>query len=114
MRLPQDMKPTKLIGDSFAYREAYNNQEIYIAIAYGEVLPRRNERDRLFNACDTLPSILKDRTYHESVIDIAGRKAKFVIDDHLRPESIATNVCFPPDDKGVQLIVAAYCRHYRE
>ena len=113
MHVPEAMKPSRLIGDSFAYREAYNNQEIYITIVYGVIMPRRNERDRPFDACDTPASLLEEPTYHESVIDIDGRKANLSIDRHVQPKYNIAHVCFHPDDEGVQLIVVANCRDER-
>lgn len=110
IQLPEDMKPAELIGDSYTYREAYHNQGIYIVISYGEFMPRRSQHDNPFNACDAPPAIQNDRTYHESLMDIEGRKAKFVIHDNNGRGSIVTSVCFPPNDKGVQLIVAAFCK----
>lgn len=110
LQVPQDMQPAGLPGDALAYREAYKNQEIYVAIVYGEIFPRRNEHDRPNNACDTPPSLANDPAYQESFIDIEGRRAKFIIDEHLRPTPIVTSVCFPPDDSSVQLNVAAYCK----
>lgn len=107
LRQPQDMKPAELVGDSFAYREAYSNQEIYIVVSYGEVLPRRHEHDRPFDACDTSASLLEEPTHHESAVEINGRKAKLRIDRRLNPEYFIANVCYPPDDKGTQLIVIA-------
>lgn len=110
LRLPEDMKSAQLIGDSFAYREAYGNQKIYLVISYGPVLPRRNELDRPYDACDAPRPRREELTYRESVIDVNGRKAKLHIDYPPRPEPIAANVCFPLDDRGVQLIVAAFCK----
>ena len=103
MRLPQDMKPTKLIGDSFNYREAYNNQDTHLTIVYGEPTP-----------CDTPRFLLERPSYSESVIDIDGRKAKLSIDGFYRPKFIIARLCFlDTDDHAMQLGAVAYCKDDR-
>lgn len=98
--LPQDMKPAKLIGDSLNYREAYNNQDIYFAVVYGEPAP-----------CDTPNFLLERPTYSESVVDIDGRKAKLGIDGFNRPKFISANLCFlDADNYAMQLGAVAYCK----
>ena len=112
MGLPQNMKPAQILGDSFAYREAYRNREIYITIVYGEMSPNRDERGLPFDGCDTPAWLLKESTYRESVINIDGRNAKLSIDRD--PQSdIGVRLCFPPDEKGVQFILSADCRNER-
>lgn len=113
IRLPPDMKPSELIGDSFAYREAYKNRDIGITIAYGAVRPSRpNQKGDLFEPCETRPPRLEESTYHESVIEIDGRRAKLRIDRHHQPEFILADVCFlNPPDRSEQVIVMAFCKN---
>ena len=112
MLLPQDMKPSKLIGDSPAYREAYSNRVINITIVYGEAIPlRRNQSDSRFDQCDTPRFLLDEPTYRESVIDIGGRKAKLGINRYHQPDYIIADVCFPKaDENTTPLRVIADCR----
>jgi hypothetical protein len=113
LRLPQDMKPSELIGDSFAYREAYRNRNIEITIAYGAVrpLPRPEQRVDLVDPCETSKSLREEPTYQESVVEIDGRKANLRIDRAYQPKFILANVCFlNPPDRSEQLIVLAYCK----
>lgn len=109
LNVPQDMKPSRLIGDSFAYREAYSNKTLEITIVYGEVLPRLKASDRPFDPCETPRSLLEQPTYQESLIDINGRKAKLGINRRYEPEYILADVCFVnvPEE---QLIVSAHCK----
>jgi hypothetical protein len=111
--LPPDMKPAKLIGDSHAYGEAYSNREIYLTIGYGEFRPRRYEHDPPLDACDTRAIYLNDPAHRESDVEINGRKAKLAITHRFNPENMVASVCFPPDDKGIQLIVAAFGKDNR-
>ena len=78
LRLPEDMKPSELIGDSFAYREAYRNHNIDITISYGSAHPP-TQRTEPIDPCVTPQNLLEESTYHESVLDIAGKKAKLSI-----------------------------------
>jgi len=112
MGVPQDMEPTEPEGDSIAYREAYRNQEIDIVIVYGEIVPRRNEGDRPFDACISRSPIERP-TRRESIIDIDGRRAKLSIDRTYQPEFTTARVCFPPNDQGIQLIVVVDCKNDR-
>jgi hypothetical protein len=113
IRLPQDMKPSELIGDSYAYREAYSNRDIEITIAYGAVRPPRlNQKGDQFDPCETRQSRLQEPTYHESVIELDGRKAKLRIDRYHQPKFILADVCFlNPPDRSEQLIVLAFCKN---
>lgn len=98
--LPQDMKPAPLIGDSLNHREAYNNQDIYFAVVYGEPTP-----------CDTPSFLLERSSYSESVVDINGRKAKLGIDGFYRPKFISARLCFlDADEHAMQLGAMAYCK----
>jgi len=110
MRVPKDMKSAELLGDAFAHREAYRNKKIYMTIVYGEISPNRDKRGLPFDACDTSHLTEDQTTYEESVMDVAGRKAKLGIDSHLRSEYVIASLCMPPNEKGVQLIVVAYCK----
>lgn len=107
LRVPQDMKPAELLGDSYAHREAYVNKDLHLTIVYGEVLPPRHEHDPIFDACELSASLQNDSAYHESIIDIHGHKAKLGIDLRLQPKYTAAHVCFPHDAEGNQLIVLA-------
>jgi hypothetical protein len=101
LNIPQDMKPAELIGDSPNYREAYNNREIYLAVMYGEFIP-----------CDTPHFLLESPRYHESVIEIDGKKARLGVDSFYRPEFVNARLCFlDADDSGMQLNIAASCKH---
>lgn len=113
MGLPQDMKPAELLGDSFAYREAYGNRELYLIVVYGEISPNRDKRGLPFDACETPSSLLNQPTYQESVIDIDGRKGRLGIDRHLQSEYVIANLCLHPDEKGVQLILSVNCKDDR-
>jgi len=75
LRLPEDMKPSELIGDSFAYREAYRNHNIDITISYGSAHPP-TQRTKPIDTCVTPENLLEESTYHEYVLDIDGKKAK--------------------------------------
>lgn len=100
LSVPQDMKPAELIVDSPYYREAYNNRELYVAIVYGEYAP-----------CNTPRFLLERPTYQESVIDIAGKKARLGTDSLYQPEAINARLCFlNADQEGMQLNVAAFCK----
>jgi hypothetical protein len=102
LSVPPDMKPAELIGDSPKYREAYNNQELYLTIVYGEFAP-----------CDT-PRFLLERTttYHESVIEVDGKQARLGVDSFYQPEFTNARLCFlNADDSGMQLNVAAVCKN---
>ena len=112
LRLPEDMKPSELIGDSFAYREAYRNHNIDITISYGSAHPARpNLRSEPIDPCVTPQNLLQESTYHESVLDIAGKKAKLSINRHYQPEFIMAKLCFlNPEDKSHQLILWAQCK----
>jgi hypothetical protein len=106
------MKPSELIGDSFAYREAYRNHNIDITISYGSAHPPRpNQRSEQIDPCVTTPNLLQESAYHESVLDIAGKKAKLSINRHYQPEFIMAKLCFlNPEDKSHQLILWAQCK----
>ena len=66
--LPPDMEPDKADGDSFVYREAYRNRDIFIVIGYGEIVTRRNKDDRPLDPCDT-PSFLRELPAFQESID---------------------------------------------
>jgi hypothetical protein len=113
IRVPPDMQPSELIGDSFAYREAYRNRNIEITIAYDARHPpvRPDQTGDLFDPCETQKSLREEPTYDESVVDIDGRKAKLRIDRYHKPKFILANVCFlNPPDPSEQLIVLAHCK----
>src|SRR5258708_590645 len=116
LRLPQDMKPAEPIGDSVFYREAYSNGDIHITIVYDLLVPELEKKIHRWRAysCDTPHFFVGRPTYHESVIDIDGRKAKLGIDHDLPPESITALVCFPSaDDRAAELRLAAICNDER-
>ncbi len=116
LRLPQDMEPTELPGDSFRYREAYSNRHIHITIVGDVLVPESDDklRKRRVYSCDTPDYLLVRPTYHESVIEIDGRKAKLGIDRNQVPEGIIARLCFPTaDDNAFELLVAANCKDDR-
>lgn len=103
VQLPHDMQPSELVGDSDSHREAYSNQGINITIVYGE-----------HPSCETARHLLDRPTYHESVIDIDGRKAKLGIDRYYQPQPINAHLCFlNSDDGGMRLSMVAFCRDDR-
>jgi len=101
------MDPEKPEGDSYVYREAYRNRDIFIVIGYGEIVTRRNEGDRPLNPCATPRFLLEQPTHHESMVEIDGRTAKSWIDRSNQTEFTTARICFPPDDRDVVLIVGA-------
>lgn len=116
LSLPQDMKPVGLIGDSFLYRRAYSNRDIHLTVAYDDLDQRSegNLRERRVYSCDTPRYFLGRPGYHESIIDIGGRKAKLGIDRNQAPDSSTAQVCFPSaDDRLIELLVAANCKDDR-
>ena len=120
IRLPQDMETSELIGDSFAYREAYSNQDLNITIVYGEMFPpdifpqRRSRRGTSFDPCETVHLLLERPNYHESVIDIDGRKAKLGIDRSYQDRYIIAHLCFlKSEENATPLSIIAYCRDDR-
>ena len=103
LELPQDMLATELIGDSDSYREAYSNKDINITIVYGE-----------HPSCETARHLRERPTYHESNVDIDGRKAKLGIDRYNQPEPISARLCFlDPDAGGRKLSMLAFCKDDR-
>jgi|SRR5215204_818044 len=103
MWLPPDMKPAELIGDSPGHREAYNNRELNLTIVYGGSLP-----------CDTPRVLLESPTYHESVIEIAGKKAKIGVERRHKSEYMTAQLCFlDSDGQGKRLNLAAICKDDR-
>jgi hypothetical protein len=113
LQIPQDMAAAELFGDSFAYREAYRNRDIYLTIVYGEISPRHHDQGLSYDACDRPAWIRNQHSYQESVIEVAGTKAKLAIDRHLEPKQVIADLCFPPDSERNQLILVAYCTDER-
>jgi hypothetical protein len=111
IRMPPDMQPSELIGDSFAHREAYGNREVEITISYGETVPQPlNQRKDSFDRCETPQHLLKESTYHQSVIEIDGQKAQLGINRYYQPEFILAYLCFlNPSERSEQLILSARC-----
>lgn len=102
LRLPQDMWPSALMGDSLNHREAYSNRDLNVTVIYGEYAP-------------CAPRHVPDRpSYRESIIDVGGRKAKLGIDRNYQPDHIIANVCFlKADAASMRLNVVAFCRDDR-
>lgn len=115
MDLPQDMKPELGgVGEtSFAYYEAYRNQEILIGIGLGEIFPRRLTGDRPVDACETPRSLTEQPTYRESMTEIDGRMVKFWLHRSNQTESTTARICFPPKNRDDLLIVTAQYKNDR-
>jgi hypothetical protein len=103
MLLPEDMKPIEPLGDSRSYREAYSNGGLSVTILHGE-----------FEECVTSHVLLDRPTYHESLIEIGGRKAALGVDLYPEPNFSGVKLCFlNKDENNMQLRAAAFCRDDR-
>ena len=106
------MQSGELIGDSFAHREAYRNRDVNVTIAYGATRPvGPNQDGQRTTSCVTPQYLLEESTYHESVVEIDGKKAKLGINRHNQPEFILASLCFLNlADDSQPLVLLAQCK----
>jgi hypothetical protein len=106
LKIPPDMKKSGLVGDSEAYREAYKNSKIGLAIVYGSGFPR--SKPEHLDKCEN-PDLIDNPAYQESDLEIDGRKAKLGIDRQYQAKFLNTIICFPKTETREALRVVAFC-----
>ena len=116
LMIPDDMESIEPFGDDVRYREAFRNADFSITIATDLLSPEllKESQKQSLLSCETPRSVAENPFYHESSIQIDGRKAKLGVTKAASARQLNADLCFPSSgDSSYPLRIFAICKDER-